>query len=416
MSPMDGTPFLVEPAEPVVFGPPKSGFAGEAHRVASQFPPSPRTFQGLVRTRLLLGADPPLDLGDRASASAIADLVGPPGALPDGWQLSGPFPAAPDETAPEDPDQPPPLCPWVPAPRFLLSRGKRDRRAPLFARRIRCATHPVLSDLGDVDATPALGRPDAGALSAAEGWIGPANLRAALEGEASEPRWVPNQWTPGRPRFVNAETQPGLAINPQTGTAQHDALYFAQALRFASGSGLFGILQGPLATGLRAQSLTQGAVQTGRKGRLAAFRPVPSLHPDWTHVMQGRHLPETVDKGQDRFWLLALTPAFLTDPRQPLDRFTASGDVTVTVEAALTGAPMTVGGFEMASGRPRPNRLYVPAGSVWLIRLDGGTPEARAATLRALNNHHPLGDPTEAAMGFGHTLVGRGPWSTEQGS
>lgn len=411
---MDGTPFLVEPAEPVVFGPPKSGFAGEAHRVASQFPPSPRTFQGLVRTRLLLGADPPLDLAAQASASAIADLVGPPGSLPDGWQLSGPFPAAPDET-PTDGDQSPPLCPWVPAPRFLLACSRQDRR-PLFARRILCPSHPVLSDLGDADATPSLGRPEEGAVSPLGGWIGPANLRAALEGEASESLWDPNQWAPRRPPFVRTEMQPGLAIDPQTGTARHDALYFAQALRFAPGSGLFGRLDGPLAAGLSAQSLTQGAVQAGRKGRLAAFRPVPSLHPDWAHVMQGRHLPETVNWDEERFWLVALTPAFLTDPGQPLDRFTASGGVTVIVEAALTGASMTVGGFEMVSGRPRPNRLYVPAGSVWLIRLDGSTPEARAAALRALNNHHILGDPTEAAMGFGHTLVGRGPLNTEQGS
>lgn len=415
MSPMDGTPFLVEPGEPVVFGPPKSGFAGEAHRIDSQFPPSPRTFQGMVRTRLLLGADPPLVLADRASAAAIADLVGPPAALPDGWQLSGPFPAAPDKTA-TDPDQPQPLCPWVPTPRFLLGRDKRDRRPPLFARRIVCPGHPVMSDLGDADATPALGRPDAGALSPVEGWIGPANLRAALEGEASGRRWDPTQWTMGRPPFVHTETQPGLAIDHEKGIAQHDRLYFAQALRFASESGLFGSLQGPLAAGLSTQALTQGAVPAGRKGRLAAFRAVSSLHPDWTFVMQGRHLPDTVDRDKQCFWLVALTPAFLTDPHRPLDRFIASGDVAVSVEAALTGAPMTVGGFEMASGRPRPNRLYVPAGSVWLIRLDGGTPDTRAATLRALNNHHPLGDPTEAAMGFGHTLVGRGPLSTEQGS
>lgn len=148
---------------------------------------------------------------------------------------------------------------------------------------------------------------------------------------------------------------------------------------------------------------------------MSVFHAVASLHPDWTHVMEGRHLPDTIDQEGECFWLLALTPAFLTDPGRPLDRFIPVGDVAVTVEAALTGRPVTVGGFEMASGRPRPNRLYVPAGSAWLLRLDGGTPETRAATVRALNNRHPLGDPAEAAMGFGHTLVGRGPLTTEQG-
>ncbi|MQX37566.1 type III-B CRISPR module-associated Cmr3 family protein [Roseospira navarrensis] len=417
MSPRDGTPFLVEPVEPVVFGPPQSGYAGEAHRIASQFPPAPRTFQGLVRTRLLLGAEPPLDLSDPAMAPTLADLVGPPAALPEGWQLTGPFPAAPDDTAAEA-DQPPPLSPWVPTPRFLLGRrDDRTPRPPLFARRIACGGHPVLSDLGDETATPALGRPDAGAVSPLGGWIGPANLRAALEGEAvGAAAWSPHHWCPGRPRFVRTETQPGLAIDPGTGTAQDNALYFAQALRFAAGSGLFGSLHGPLGAGLREQALTDGAVQAGRKGRLAVFRPVPALHPDWTHVTEGHHLPESVDEEGARFWLVALTPAFLPDPRRPLDRVNPGSDVTLAVDAALTGPPLTMGGFEMTSGRPRPNRLYVPAGSVWLVRLRGGTPESRAATLRALNNHHPLGDPIEAAMGFGHTLVGRGPLTTEQGS
>lgn len=413
MSVVSNLSFLVEPVEPVVFSPPKSASAGEAHTIESQFPPSPRTMQGLVRTRLLLGADPPPDLADRASASIIASLVGPPESLPEGWQLRGPFPA----TSQISEENSPVVCPWVPTPRFLLREGKRGRRAPVFARHIRYATHPALSDLGDADETPCLGRPDLGVMAPSEGWIGPTNLRLALsgEGETQSRAWRPDQWSSDRPPFVHTESQSGLAIDPETGTARHNALFFAHALRFSPGSGLFGSLSGSLASDLRPAALTEGAVQAGRKGRLVCFRPVPALHEDWIAVQEGRHLPDGPDE-DECFWLVALTPAFLSDPRYPLGRASDSGrrNVTITIEAALTGPLQTLGGFDMVSGRPRPNRLYVPAGSAWLFRLSGGTPKDRGAVLRSLHDRHCLGDPIEAAMGFGHTLVGRGPLNTEQ--
>ncbi|GAA0597299.1 type III-B CRISPR module-associated Cmr3 family protein [Caenispirillum bisanense] len=156
MSTMTAVSFLIEPAEAVAFGPPKSSVAGEAHHIRSQFPPSPRTVQGLIRTRLLLGAEPRPDLGNLAAAPAIAALVGPPEALPEGWQLRGPFPAALVPAPPEvatDPDEAGQvLSPWVPAPRFLLGRGKHGdatRSRPMFVRRITSVAHPMLSDLGE---------------------------------------------------------------------------------------------------------------------------------------------------------------------------------------------------------------------------------------------------------------------------
>ncbi|GAA0597305.1 type III-B CRISPR module-associated Cmr3 family protein [Caenispirillum bisanense] len=267
------------------------------------------------------------------------------------------------------------------------------------------------------DDAPCLGRPDIGDAKPLDGWLNPTNLRFALEGEqvGGERRaWQTGGWARQRPCFVWLERQPGLAIDLLTGTAQADALFFTEALRFKPGSGLFCSLTGRLAPGLRAAALEQGAVSAGRKGRLACFRPAPSVHPDWLHVMDGRHLPDAVEGADERFWLLAITPAHLPDPRRPLARTSWPDGVEVVVEAALTGKLEAMGGFDITSGRPRPNRMYVPAGSAWLIRLRGGSPDSRAAVLRALHDRHPLGDPAEAAMGFGHTLVGRGPLTTEQ--
>ena len=84
-------------------------------------------------------------------------------------------------------------------------------------------------------------------------------------------------------------------------------------------------------------------------------------------------------------------------------------DVRVRIHAALTGTPQIIGGYAMASGSSRPNRVYVPAGSAWWCTLEGGDTHQGAATLRLLNNAHTLGEPREALFGFGHTLVGLGP-------
>lgn len=407
---------LIEPLEAVAFAPPKSNSAGESHHIQSSFPPSPRTVQGILRTALLDGADPPVDLsGSAAGKREIAELVGPPHALPDGWQLRGPFPAHPvpfprpagwtdDEAEAEWV-----LAPWVPAPRILMARGKRNPAPPVFVHDLGEATHRVLSDLGDQTQTPAFGRPDLGGGRTLTGWIGPTALRRVVEANRGDDvlfdgccDQVNRPWPP----FVYRETHPGLAIDRATGTAQDNALYFTHALRFTPGSGFYEEFAGVLPSRLRDRALSDGAGQIGRKGRLARLVAAPRMHPDWDAVMEGAHLPEEV-ADRDEFWLLALTPVFLTDPRTPALHDLPGGRVTVTIRAALTGKLETVGGFDLASGRPRPNRRLVPAGSAWRIRLSGGTARDRAATLRALHNHHPLGDRAEAAMGFGHTLIGR---------
>jgi CRISPR/Cas system CMR-associated protein Cmr3 (group 5 of RAMP superfamily) len=407
------THFLVEPCESVTFGPPRSSSAGEAHRICSQFPPSPLTFQGLLRTHLLFGANPPLELSSPASRSTIEQLIGLPSELPRDWQLRGPFPAKLIPSTEKDLDERPTVQPWLPAPRFLLRAGP----AILHAQEVK-STHPGLSDL-DVEC-PLFGRPDLGDAKPLGGWIGPTNLRYAL-GRDGRLTWNKDQWQARHPPFVKTESQPGLAIDPKRATARHGMLYFTQALRFERGSGLLGRLQGPLDDRLSAGSLTQGAAQAGRKGRLVAFRAIDRFDADWEHVVQGKHLPAQVEDGE-RFWLVAITPVRLDDKastssetsKHPVLNANVPGEVRIEFQAALTGRAFPIGGYQIADGKPRPNRLYLPAGSAWLIQIRGGSPAARRAALLTLHDRHPLGPANEAAMGFGHTLVGLGPLTTEE--
>jgi CRISPR-associated protein Cmr3 len=387
--------FLITPSEPVLFGPPKSFVAGEAHRITSQFPPSPLTFQGIIRTRLLLGADPAIDLHAPEAASEVAALVGKPSELPPGWQIRGPFPARRGKDGVE---------PWIPTPRFLLGQSSE----PLHAQIIE-SDHPGRNDLAGGAQPVLLGRPDREGTEPRGGWIGPANLRFAL-GRGANSNWDETQWQPIKPPFVKDELQPGLAIDRTKGAARHGLLYFAEALRFDPDfekhpSGLFGELRATLSPPLDAAALAAGSGQLGRKGRLGRFSVVEVLHPDWEHVMNGDHLPGEVADDM-LFWLVAITPVRLSDPTAPsLDAAVPSG-VSVRFVAALTGRPMPLGGYQLAKRGVRPTRLYVPAGSAWLFQVSGGLSAGRAAALRALHGRHPLGPRQEAAMGFGHTLVG----------
>ncbi|WP_315783318.1 MULTISPECIES: type III-B CRISPR module-associated Cmr3 family protein [unclassified Bradyrhizobium] len=391
--------FLIEPAEPLVFAPPRSFVAGEAHRVRSQFPPSPFAFQAMIRTRLLHAAEPPLDLGAPVR-SEIEALVGTSSELPPGWQIKGPYPArrVPGRERRDDV-----IEPWIPAPRFLLRRNAR-----VLPMRCIESDHAALSDLGE-EATW-LGRPEQAGGEILDGWVGPANLRAALSTSDDEglKTWDDDQWRPAKPPFVRDEFQPGLAIDTGRSTARHGLLYFAEALRFEAGGGLYGHLAGTLPARIDPRALRHGIGHVGRRGRLATFRPVERLHPDWVHVMRGDHLPTAIEDGAS-FWLIAATPVALKDNHRPEARDPLPGGVTMTVIAAFTGRPFPLGGLEYVTGRARPNRLYVPAGSAWAIRLRGGTPEARRAALFALHDCHPFGPDNEAAMGFGHILAGLGP-------
>lgn len=401
--------FLVEPREAVTFGSPKSFSAGEAHRVSSIFPPSPRTFQGMVRSQLLRGASPPMDLDDwsRAARDERATLVGGPHTLPFGWQLTGPLPAqARPDTSDRDKSV---IQPWVPAPRYLLRDGSRILRTrPVIS------THQVLSDRGVLPIV--LGRPDLPDAEPESAWLSPEGLWFALTGQGGVMP-VNEHYRKHLPPFVVNEPRSGLAIerssdHPAQGTARHGMLYFMDAWRFRPGTGLWGSLRAQLAPRLRRDALLDEGGMAGRKGRLIRFQAVDQFEKVWQDILDGKHIPMDIGENE-RFWLMTLTPVFIQTPESPKIRGAKSGEVSIEVLAALTDRPLTLGGFDMTRARPRPNRAYVPAGSAWLIEIRGGTSAQRRQHLLALHNAHPLGPAEEAVMGFGHTLVGLGPLPSE---
>jgi CRISPR-associated protein (Cas_Cmr3) len=402
--------FLVRPLEPLYFGGPSSFSAGEKHNGRTLFPPSPITFQGLVRSHLLHSVvSPQLDLNDwsRAEIKAREQLVGGPDALLAGWQIQGPFPAC-RSTLDEADEQLPKMVitPWVPVPRFLLRHGC----GPLHARPV-SSPHPGLNDLGDDADTGSeillLGRPEQGALSPLQGWIGPDNLWFALAGE-DRAGWHKDQFGAPLPPFITEEVRPGVAIDEQRHTSSFGMLYSLSTLRFKASAGLVGWFSGRLDERISRRAFFDGVAGAGRKRRLVAFEEIPDFHPTWKSIKSGAHLPSSV-KEKQLFWLLALTPACISNALAPELRAQFPEGVRTVIRSALTGPPGTLGGYQMATGRSRANQPYVPAGSAWLFHLEGGDDDTRAQALRRLHDRHILGPAREAGFGFGHTMVGIGP-------
>ena len=410
---MSGEWFYVRPFDTAFFGPPEAQSAGETHFARSLFPPPPRSFQGLVRTRLLQGAQPPLNLSDRSPSGrrTVEALVGTTEKLPEGWQVDGPFPVSEDQT-----EQ---LTPWFVAPLFLR-RGKAGTSAPLKAQFLETSPDDRVlnaissgnankTDRKDHQPNGVLGVPGFDDNGPLDEWITASNMLWALTGQGA--------WEPGGqaslPTMVAKEFRTGLALESKTRRAMDHMLYSCEDLRFNGRGGFVGRLTAQLPAALSANSLSQGTVAFGRGGRLATLAPAESLDQfdqAWYRLVQGDYIPAALEE-KTRFWMVLLTPVrfdeAFSEAARPLQQPRVyDSQEEIRFLGSIAGKPLTLGGYSIAEHSALPNYRYLPAGSCWLFDLPNLSPERRAETLRLLNFSHCLGRRDEAAMGFGHVAVG----------
>jgi CRISPR type III-B/RAMP module-associated protein Cmr3 len=392
--------FFARPLDSAFFGPPDAQSAGETHYARSLFPPPPRAFQGLVRTRLLATAQPPLNLADYSERAKREreDLVGGAERLPQGWQIEGPFALCWDKNAGKH-------VPWFPAPEFLRRPKNSLDPAPRCARVVPLAKDDhalggVGGDLGGRDGDVVLGSKgfdDGGAFG---GWISAENLRWALTGRG--------EWDPRGhgelPPAVRRETRAGVALDSSTRRARDHMLFSVEQLRFDGRGGFLGTLRGDVSSRVPADALTQGTAAFGRWNRLVALEEAPDLDSDLTSLLNAEALRSSFSD-RTYFWMMLLTPARLTKPLRPTLHGVTDAE-QIEIRGAVLGSPLTLGGYSLAERRARPNQRYVPAGSAWLFQVPGVPDDRRGEIVRALNRSHCLGDEEEARMGFGQVLVG----------
>ena len=325
-------------------------------------------------------------------------------------------------------DDEPRLHAWFPVPRFLFRLADRGDGPPVRAQVLidRVGDSPWdladdrIASWADRGDTVIVGPPpDAGISKPLRGWIDAGNLCWALTGQGS---WSPDGHDDDLPPFVRRERQASVAIDDQTGTAQDRMLYTLERLCFREQSGLWSSLDvDRVDARLHPDRLWSGIAHAGRRARPVELAAAPEKSRDWQAIERPddwlARLAGEESHGRVRAWLYLASPVYIDGEQdRPRIQVGARAGVEVRVRAALVGPPELHGGFSMASGAARGNRMLVPSGSVWLIDIEGGQPAARARVLEALHGGYPLADPrngpdprAHAAFGFGRTFVGIGP-------
>ena len=377
--------FLVIPTDTLWLRGGRPFRGGEESYDPGLFPPTPWTFQGLIRTHVLHER-----LGEglaRASRTEIEGIVGPPDRLPPGWQIEGPFPARILADGKVEP--------WVPCPRFLRP-GRSWRAPPERSRRMPGAATEGILAREDGEWLGAPGHPS-GPL---EGWISARNLAWALAGWGA---WRPVEAAFGSkhaggalPPFVAPETRPGVVLRRSDGSAEDHMLYAGVHHRFAPRSGIYGALRGAdLDVDFR------GGAFMGRRNRTVSLQRARTVR-EWDSLRLGDQLRLSEVPDPLHLRLVLLSPALVRRKGEVAPLELPRGARIMAVEA---DAGPDIGGFDRIGHGSRAARSTWAAGSTWWIRIEGGSPEDRLEAARSLQGLGPHRPDDFERFGFGQRLV-----------
>ncbi len=357
---------FLEPLDVWLFRDGRPFDAGSDHRAATRFPPYPTVMQGAIRSHHL--AVKGVDLRNAAAIRAAVGTAEDFGALRlgglfvarrAGERVVRYFPQPADAVSlkdaavnarPRDPlETGPERLPW-------LRPATPPREPP--ASLVTSAPTPRLLGLDD---EPGKGR---------EGlWLPEDALRRYLQGNAVAA-------LPSEALFAR-ESRFGIARDDRKRVTREGALYEAEFVRPLDGVGLLVSVEGydgwP----------REGVMRIGGEGHGARFEQVAAA--PW---------PAPPDPLPARFKVYFATPTYFSGGWQPAGGWGPFFTGEVVLVAAAVGRYESVGGFDLANGRHKPARRYVPAGSVYYFVAHG---PARLAG--------PALTEWGAEIGFGQILV-----------
>ena len=360
---------FIEPMDVWLFRNNKPFDAGSEHQAASLFPPSPQVLAGVIRSHHLVINDVDLRRPDREK---IKQLVGTAVKPPEGFRLRGPVVARREQSR---------IVRYYPLPAdaiWLKQEGAvasyQARQPAGYAKGPRTNLPDGLQLLWRRPYDLSKGQAIPGGV-----WLTEDDLQTYLVQGA-----VPTQNViPGSELFTT-EMRLGIHRDDITRASKSEMLYEVGFIRLREQVGLMVEVEG--LAGLDQWPET-GVFSIGGENRAARFcRLTEDKIAPW---------PRQEMTSQCRFKIYFFTPACFNEGWRPTtwaDWFKAPPRL---VGAALS-RPQLLGGHDLAEGRPKPARRYIPAGAVYFFE---GQPELKA-NQTTLTTHG-------ATLGFGQFMIGR---------
>lgn len=351
--------YFIEPVDMWMFRDSKPFAAGQAFSARSQFPPTPQTMQGVVRSNYLEAQN----VDWRAYGQGrIETSVGTPSSLGSFTQF-GPLVGrrmigAAGKTR---------IQLLIPAPLDVV-HSKTDKALPP---QLLAPSAANFRTAAPFDGWRPLAAPSSAGedLEQASGWMDQSDIERYIGGKA------PSTLIKSSGIFAHEE-RVGLAMDHGRRTHRDQHLYHAQFVRPCPGVGLLVKLNGPYLDG-------QSIINIGGESR-SGYCSQAAL--EW---------PGQPTSGNLR--VVLLTPAFFSGGWQP-----ANGDWSPWVGggelvSTAIGRPQPISGWDVARNRPKPLNQYVPAGSVYYFKNAAWTGNPFTETPDGMLDH--------GAIGFGGALT-----------
>jgi CRISPR-associated protein Cmr3 len=349
---------FIEPVDVWLFRDGRPFNAGTDHRARSLFPPYPSVMQGVIRSHHLVVRG--IDLGDQ---QAIKEAVGTATDYLD-LRLRGPFVARRENGN---------VVRYFPAPLDAVL-CEDDKLHPLTLKGISAG---IKSSAPTPYLLWAAGKPK---KPKGRMWLDEEALGQYLDGQSVKPILE-------RDLFLR-EDRLGIGLDDATRTTAESEsggglLYEAEFIRVKNRVGLEVTFEG--LPGLNKWP-ERGVLRMGGEGHAGRYEI--SNAPAW---------PEIPSPFPKRFKVYFATPTYFEDGWRPKtwDRFFAG---EVALQAAAVGRYQSIGGFDVAEGRQKAARRYVPAGSVYYFACQGEVKPQEALVNRAITD-------AGAEIGFGQVII-----------
>lgn len=367
---MSGQWVFIEPNDVWMFRDNKPFTAQQNFVARGQFPPTPMTMQGAIRSFYLENALPRegRTWSDYKNGHVSDDIIqkvglpklnGQPATLGN-LRLTGPFVAKINDKG--DIER------LIKAPLDLLKSEKDDYKL-LSPERTNFETAPPFDDW-----RPLVGGGEG--FKEADGWLTETQFQRYLNGKGSINNLGP---LTKEDALFSIEERVGLALDYRRRAHQESMFYRTQFTRLCEDVGLL------VHVNLDIFEQASGFINIGGESRSGRYRLVPP--------------PQALSQHKSgRIRVILLTPAYFTNGWQP-----QNGDWSPWVGAGklvsvVIGKPHPISGWDVAHNRPKPLRHYVPAGSVFFFE------DAQFTGIPFTES--PNDSPDQGAMGFGTFAIG----------